>query len=1014
MSPTASRLREFVRQGDHNGVEEIVKQGASAMGDPLALDGDGLSVMHLAAERGDVIMLEILHKVAKVPVGVRDSRGGEPILEAAASGKLDCIRWLVDHGVDVNTSDDRGDTALHLAAGFGHIETMSWLLKSGAAVDSRTKIKVTPLLYATAKGRLDAIRLLLDKGAAATAVDDERGWNAAHTAAGCNQNEALKLLINHIPSLLWSKTRDGKTPSHVAMDERCPETYLTCMELSKLSRKPSKKSRKVGKENESSFIDAEAYRLADEKARQLELELEKELAQQNQKEKNQPGPKRKKKKAKCATKNGKRLAVQASASEVYSPEPTKQERSEEKICHQTKEETQEKKNKEQEEEEKEHCESKAVHDSDHDMDPRTRSESCRQLSSSDATISVQASSAFESESCDGEWVQVSRRAKRKASAHTRSKRSTSQVSCGAHSYKSCGSSGSSGSKSASDNNSGRNSVRKSKGLIVFEAGAEIKSPTATTSKRTKPSLTLDVAALASATADGLLTSPSKRNTSRWTLGNPKYTAASRTNDEDSQQNTMGYRSSDHPEESGEQVQAQSTTTQHQHDKHVNEDGTANKDDGGSEATKSRLRPHATPWSPRRRRWTSPAANAGQVKAKVLVEHEPEVVDNEFQRMLKKFVHMDVGARRTAKRKFAKATAEYEEKRLADAEQMEQSWRASIKLRLERGILNFKFADVQTTLDEISEAAEARKLHDCNESRSSQDEDDVLADDPGLMELVEKANKLLEQKEHAPLEKVSKTWRSGVLVLVPDSESDVLEVDDKQDPTSEFAGGNDVDGTVSFDRQLRHSVETWRLNDQYQCVWLRFTSEQCHLIPVAVRLGFDFEHARPGYVIMKLSFPSCQSTGQTPHSTQHSAEQSNAIISTDETVRVIVIKRVSGGLRKCQVLLMKTPVGDMHDDEQDWSVPLQPVLSGEDPMLVAESLVREISGFAVSPHKLEEASNIYFCSVLVDEEDEKDIFAPGNRNDGLTWCDLTGLHQVLDANQIQKCTRLVGSNPGTLP
>ncbi len=280
-------------------------------------------------------------------------------------------------------------------------------------------------------------------------------------------------------------------------------------------------------------------------------------------------------------------------------------------------------------------------------------------------------------------------------------------------------------------------------------------------------------------------------------------------------------------------------------------------------SQSRLRPHAPPWSPRRRRWTSQAANAGQMK---VPEGKPvlttEAMDSEFQRMLRKFVHMDVGARRTAKRKFAKASADYEEKRLADAEEMEQSWRQSVKSRLRRGIRLFAFSLLQVALGEVAAAEEARKLHDDTQGSGSGSDDGDVIDDTELTQLVDRAKDVLGKKNHAPLDRVSTAWKHGVLVLVPDECEEEDEEAAEAEPASavlaDALGAGSADereqrrSARRFENQLRHSVETWRLTDRYRCVWLRFTGEQAHLVPVAVKVGFDFEHARPGYVIMKCT------------------------------------------------------------------------------------------------------------------------------------------------------------------
>ena len=59
-----------------------------------------------------------------------------PLLEAAASGKVEAIRYLLDCGVDVEQRDKWGNTPLIEAAYEGHLEAVHYLLDSGAKVNA--------------------------------------------------------------------------------------------------------------------------------------------------------------------------------------------------------------------------------------------------------------------------------------------------------------------------------------------------------------------------------------------------------------------------------------------------------------------------------------------------------------------------------------------------------------------------------------------------------------------------------------------------------------------------------------------------------------------------------------------------------------------------------------------------------------------------------------------------------------------------------------------------------------
>ena len=95
-----------------------------------AAKADRIEVMPLLVERG-----------AKVGA---DPYRGTPLLWAAATGRDAAIRWLLDHGADVNQratfggeSHGKGVTALHLAAQDGRLATVRLLIERGA--DCRIK-----------------------------------------------------------------------------------------------------------------------------------------------------------------------------------------------------------------------------------------------------------------------------------------------------------------------------------------------------------------------------------------------------------------------------------------------------------------------------------------------------------------------------------------------------------------------------------------------------------------------------------------------------------------------------------------------------------------------------------------------------------------------------------------------------------------------------------------------------------------------------------------------------------
>ncbi|KAL8837392.1 MAG: hypothetical protein Q9176_005698 [Flavoplaca citrina] len=65
-------------------------------------------------------------------------RGESALHMAARSGHLPTLRWLLEHGADVNLKDSRNGTALNNAAYGAHIRAAELLLDAGAHIDLET------------------------------------------------------------------------------------------------------------------------------------------------------------------------------------------------------------------------------------------------------------------------------------------------------------------------------------------------------------------------------------------------------------------------------------------------------------------------------------------------------------------------------------------------------------------------------------------------------------------------------------------------------------------------------------------------------------------------------------------------------------------------------------------------------------------------------------------------------------------------------------------------------------
>lgn len=84
-----------------------------------------------AALSGDLGKLAHLVR-GGVSANERDAFNNTALLHAARRGKLDCVRFLIDNGADVNIANDSGYTPLICAVIIGEYEIVKMLLNANA------------------------------------------------------------------------------------------------------------------------------------------------------------------------------------------------------------------------------------------------------------------------------------------------------------------------------------------------------------------------------------------------------------------------------------------------------------------------------------------------------------------------------------------------------------------------------------------------------------------------------------------------------------------------------------------------------------------------------------------------------------------------------------------------------------------------------------------------------------------------------------------------------------------
>jgi len=167
--PSEAPVADAAEHGDLETVRTLVRQGA----DVNASQGDGMTALHWAAERGSPELAQMLLYAGADPEPATRLGGYTPLHLASHRGHTEVVGVLAAGGSDVGALTTTGVSALHLAAESGSGATAGALLQAGAEVDVRDGHSGrTPLMFAAAHGNLAVVDVLLKAGADVTQASD--------------------------------------------------------------------------------------------------------------------------------------------------------------------------------------------------------------------------------------------------------------------------------------------------------------------------------------------------------------------------------------------------------------------------------------------------------------------------------------------------------------------------------------------------------------------------------------------------------------------------------------------------------------------------------------------------------------------------------------------------------------------------------------------------------------------------------------------------------------------------
>ena len=156
-------LVDAASRGQIETVQKLLRVGA----DVNEAQGDGMTALHWAAERGDLPLARMLiYAGSNIEAGTRIGHY-TPLHIASRNGRTEVVEALLAAGADVAAkTSNSGVMPIHLAAESGSVATTRALLDAGADANAvEDAWAQTPLIFAASANRVDVMEALLDAGA---------------------------------------------------------------------------------------------------------------------------------------------------------------------------------------------------------------------------------------------------------------------------------------------------------------------------------------------------------------------------------------------------------------------------------------------------------------------------------------------------------------------------------------------------------------------------------------------------------------------------------------------------------------------------------------------------------------------------------------------------------------------------------------------------------------------------------------------------------------------------------
>lgn len=112
---TDKTLFDWVKEGNVEKVQELIGKSNSPEEIINVADSEGMGMIHWAADRGNLSMLEYLIKSLHVNVNLKDGEGQTALHYAASCGHIEVVKFLLKNGGDPYIKDMEGTLPIDIA-----------------------------------------------------------------------------------------------------------------------------------------------------------------------------------------------------------------------------------------------------------------------------------------------------------------------------------------------------------------------------------------------------------------------------------------------------------------------------------------------------------------------------------------------------------------------------------------------------------------------------------------------------------------------------------------------------------------------------------------------------------------------------------------------------------------------------------------------------------------------------------------------------------------------------------